>query len=155
MASPFIRTLDDFLKLVTLETTTESLILDFKRTVDPKEPEWQQELCRDVAQFANTWGGCLLVGVEEGREPSTGLKVASRIRGVTDPDAVRGWVEQAITNHLVPSTLSHDICFVTHSNGTLVAVNAVWVDSGGRLAVLLSVRLLYSDKNLTFEPIEN
>lgn len=122
---PFVevRSREDLLSLVTLGQTTESLFLDFKHQVD-RSGEWQTELAQDVSQFANTWGGCLLIGVAESKDKNTGLKVAARFTGVSDPDRVRESVEQAITNKIVPSTLSRTIDFVRlDSSTTIVAVN--------------------------------
>jgi hypothetical protein len=60
----FIRCCDEFAEIVTLGSSTESLVLEFKKQIDgwkapkgaPERPrrEAQKELCRDVAQFANT-----------------------------------------------------------------------------------------------------
>lgn len=128
----YIRTPEEFAAVVSIGITTELLTLDFKGTIDFKFPrgtsdevkqKTQQETCRDIAQFANTDGGCLLVGVEESRDPVTGLKVASTIRPVSQPDEMIEWIEQAIKNYLVPATFSHKINIVRDPRGTLLAVN--------------------------------
>lgn len=123
MERQFIRTVEDFRRVVQIGHTSESILLDFKRTLDPRTPGWQVELARDISQFANTAGGCLLIGIEERRDSVTGLKVAGDIRPVADADGVRGLVEQAIANFLVPSTLSREVSFIRVAEGTLVAVN--------------------------------
>ena len=128
----YIRTAKEFAAAVTIGITTELLTLDFKETIDFKFPKGssdevkqktQQETCRDIAQFANTNGGCLLVGVEESRDPVTGLKVASGIRPVSQPDAMREWIEQAIRNYLVPATFAHSIDILQDPRGTVVTIN--------------------------------
>lgn len=128
----YIRTPQEFAAAVTIGVTAELLTLDFKETIDFKFPkgtsekvkqEKQQETCRDIAQFANTDGGCLLVGVKESRDPVTELKVASAIRPVSEPDAMREWIEQAIRNYLVPATFAHSIDILRDPRGTVVAVN--------------------------------
>jgi Putative DNA-binding domain len=132
MKPAYIRTVEELAAVV---KTPESLVLEFKGTIDkwniPKtvknwdelRAEGQQETCRDIAQFANTNGGCLLIGVQERVDPVTQLKVADRICGVTDPERMKEWIEEAISNYLVPATLSHDIKEILDPNGVVLAVN--------------------------------
>jgi hypothetical protein len=80
---------DTFRRVVVLGKTQECRSLEFKA-----EYRWQkgkhkpedladqaEELCRDVAQFANGDGGTLVVGVTE-RGTQDGRKVADAIRPV-------------------------------------------------------------------------
>jgi hypothetical protein len=126
----FIRTPSEFSAHVVAGTTPESLVLEFKEAVsgwnaptDDVRRRAQKELCRDISQFANTRGGALLLGVAQRLEPSTGTSVAARVVPVSDIDKFIRWVEQAITNFLVPSTLSHEIVPVAVAPGPIVAVN--------------------------------
>jgi hypothetical protein len=128
----YITTPEEFASIVTIGSTTENLTLDFKTTIDHSFPRGtpddvkqkaQQEICRDIAQFANTDGGCLLIGVEEDLDPVTGLKVAKAISSVTEPDEMKQWIEEAVKNYLVPGTLRHPIDIVRLPSGTVVAVN--------------------------------
>ncbi len=50
---------------------------------------------RDVGAGEDTGGGGRL-GVAESMEKGTGLKVASAVEGVTEPERVREWGESAI-----------------------------------------------------------
>lgn len=50
------------------------------------------ELCRDLAQFANTDGGVLLIGVSEMRGVN-GQKLAGEIKPVEDIDGFKQWME--------------------------------------------------------------
>ncbi len=119
----FIYTPVDFAAVVQLGTTVESLFLDFKKTINTKAPGVQQETCRDITQFANTEGGCLVIGVDERRDPVTGIKIAGSISGLSDPDQLQQWIEQAIRNYLVPATFSHDVSIIQDPRGTVIAVN--------------------------------
>ena len=128
----YITTPEEFASAVTIGTTTETLTLDFKGTIDHRFPKGtpeqvkqkaQQETCRDIAQFANTSGGCLLIGVEEVRDPVTGLKVAADITSVAEPGEMKEWIEEAVKNYLVPATFRHPIDIVRVPGGTVVAVN--------------------------------
>lgn len=135
MQPSYIRTPDELARVVTIDETTENIVFDFKRTIndwnvargvpnrDDLKAAAQKETCRDISQFANTFGGCLLIGVAEHRDPVTRLKIAHAIHAVTDPDSMRQWIEQAIRNYLVPATFSRDIAIVDDPRGTVLAVN--------------------------------
>ena len=112
MQPTYLRTAADVAALIVPGRTQETLVLEFKEDLAHSTADWQRELCRDLAQFANTWGGCLLLGVSEHIDPATNLKVADRIDGVPKPDETRERIEQAIQNHLVPSTLAHDVVLI-------------------------------------------
>ncbi len=71
-ASTFIRSAADLGRLVAFGSTPESRTLDFKEDFGKRQAsdkktrrDGQKETARDIAQFANTIGGCLLVGVGE------------------------------------------------------------------------------------------
>lgn len=135
MTSVYIRTVEELDAGVKMGVTNEDLVLDFKTTIDnwdlPKaakdyhklKAKAEQETCRDIAQFANTNGGCLLIGVEERLDLATGLKVAVAINQVSEPDKMREWIEQAIANYLVPATFAHPIDILRDPRGIVVAVN--------------------------------
>lgn len=115
--------------------TIETKYLDFKQTLN----NWdippnvqnrvrlvrvaQKELCRDIAQFANTEGGSLVIGVREQTNLSSGLKVAGAIVGVISPDDMRQWIANAVQNFLVPRTFTHSIEIIRHADGTVLVVN--------------------------------
>jgi hypothetical protein len=126
----FIRSELEFQSAVQLGSTPESLVLEFKAKVNgwnapaktPKR-EAQKETCRDIAQFANTLGGCLLVGVNERPDPARGVNVADSIAPVQVVNKLRQWIEQAIVNYLVPTTFTHDIVAIGLPQGNILAVN--------------------------------
>src|SRR5688572_20166530 len=126
----FIRSANDLAASVTIGTTRETLHLEFKATIDGWNASKddvrrlaQKELCRDIVQFANSLGGVLLLGVEESKGGATGTRVASGIAPVKDIDTLTQWIEQAIVNFVVPSTLSHDISPISTGTGPVLAVN--------------------------------
>lgn len=135
MLPTFIRSVSDFQSAVHLGSTPESPVLEFKETIDGWNPSAgdshrqerskgaQKETCRDIAQFANTLGGCLLVGVRERLDPISGVKVADSIEPVKEVEPLRQWIEQAIINCLVPSTFTHDIVAISLPEGSILAVN--------------------------------
>jgi len=67
---------------------TEDADLDFKRAPWPSGPAGAIALATDVAAFANTAGGLLLVGVEEEHTGATGLAPLPH-----DENVERGWRE--------------------------------------------------------------
>lgn len=111
-----------------LGETTEGLYLEFKETIDgfgaKGDPvkSGQMEVCRDITQFANHLGGCLLIGVRESSSPA-GTKVASSLRSVERPDELQQWIEQAISNYCVPHTFTKYIDIIAHGSNTVVAIN--------------------------------
>jgi hypothetical protein len=125
----YVRSVSDFTSTVTLGSTPESTVLEFKGELPGgwRAPEKdvkrkaQKELCRDIAQFANTYGGCLLYGVKE--QESAGSRVASSLNPITDFDGHREWLQQAIRNFLVPATLTLQIERIDVSGGCVISVN--------------------------------
>ena len=143
-----ITTASTFQSTVILGTTTETRILEFKSEYRWQKPKYDhaqraeqaEELCRDVAQFANTDGGTLLIGVTE-RDTTDGRKVADAIAPVADVDDFKQWIEQAIRNHLTPSTFPRSIdTIIAPSGGCVLAINippslhlvALWLPNGKR-----------------------
>lgn len=135
----------DFTSKVRLGITTESLHLDFKAALD-RGLGAQAELGRDVAQFANNDGGCLLIGVTERTDPTTGIKTAATVVGVADPNQCRADVEAWIRNVLVPADFSRTVDFIRTPTATVVAVNVpasrrlIWVNDPGQPNKLEVVR---------------
>jgi hypothetical protein len=135
MLPTFIHSTSEFQSAVQLGSMPESLVLEFKETIndwsppaaDPKRQERrkeaQKEMCRDIAQFANTLGGCLLVGVSERLDATRGIKVADSIAPIQELELLRQWIEQAIVNYLVPTTFTYDVVAIALSQGNILAVN--------------------------------
>ena len=110
--------------------TVESLYLDFKESVNGFNSQMskeatdraRKELCRDVTQFANHLGGCLLVGIAEIKNTNN-LKVASRYQSVQDPDKLREWIELSIDNYCIPKTFRREVAIIDCNGNILLAVN--------------------------------
>jgi hypothetical protein len=126
----FIRSVSEFQSTVQLGSMPECLVLEFKEKINgwntPKEnvrKKAQKEACRDIAQFANTLGGCLLVGVKGRFDPSRGINVAGSVVSINEPEKLQQWIEQAIVNYLVPSTFNHDVTPIAHPEGNIIAIN--------------------------------
>lgn len=148
----FIRTAADFGRLIALTVTTESRRLDFKASPDGwpvgkgtpevQRKKCQREVCRDIAQFANADGGCLLFGVGEVLN-ATGIKVADRVVSIAESDKLREWIEQAVANYCVPRTFAYEVSIVVLGADVVVAVNVppsehtvyVWDKEAGSIQV--------------------
>jgi hypothetical protein len=128
MTPTFIRSSDDLSALVKFGETAESICLEFKRDLNGwkspdanKRRDGRKELARDLAQFCNTWGGCLLLGVDEASNGAA--RVAARLAHIDDFDGRRQWIEQAIADFLVPSAIGIEVLRVDVSGCTAIAVN--------------------------------
>ncbi len=84
--------------------TPESIHLDFKHTIKMGEQSEQRELARDVAQFANTDGGSLIIGVDSPKDPATGLDTAKALVPLPDEGKLVDWLNRALSNYLYPAT---------------------------------------------------
>jgi schlafen family protein len=121
-----------FLGTVVLGETPETRVLEFKAEYRWQKDKYKpgemanqaEELCRDVAQFANSEGGTVLVGVTERSVPE-GRKVADAIQPVVNVDGFKQWTEQAIRNHLAPSTFSRSLDTIVLPQGVVLAINVL------------------------------
>lgn len=133
----FVRSPEAFYRIAKLGQAHESLTLDFKKDINGYQPRGidtstqQRELCRDITQFANKFGGCLLLGVEE--KLNGAKKVASSVYPLSDFDGRRQWIEQAVQNYVIPSTISFEIVPIHLPEGLVIAINVpaheqlVWI----------------------------
>lgn len=136
----------DLTRLVQIGVTPESLHLDFKSALERGKPDAQAELGRDISQFANNQGGCLLLGVGESKDPISHIKTASKFTGVKDPEKDCEDIEKWIRNVLVPADFSRTVAFIQTPQGVVVAVNVpasqrlIWVADPGQSNRLEVVR---------------
>jgi hypothetical protein len=109
----------NFDSVVKIEITKENKYLEFKIAQEAQSGHLI-ELARDIAQFANSDGGTLLFGVREERDPTGTFNVAKEIVGVPDVEVLRQKIEQAIQNHITPSTFRPTSETIPCSNGKVV-----------------------------------
>ena len=156
MVAPiFIHSAAEFRSVVVLKSPTdsgtpESLVLEFKGQIDGwngknvATVEQKKEICRDIAQFANTLGGCLLVGVEEELASIHGRKVASSLKSVMQPETLKAYIECMIANYSVSSTFSHTVVPLAVDGFNILAINvppsrhlvSVWDRNAGTVEYL-------------------
>lgn len=123
MKPTYLHDASGFESMVHLGATAEGLYLDFKGKVDLHADKEKIELARDIAQFANSSGGVVLIGVQE-KLLSNGIKVADHVVNIEKPDVLIQQAEQVISNYLVPSTLSRSMEPIVLRDGkAVVAIN--------------------------------
>lgn len=94
-----LRTKIDLQRLVD-EGLEESLTLDYKASrALSREGKASEELCKDVSALANSAGGQLIYGIEEGKATKKPSVVDD---GVSDPKITREWIEQILNSRVHP-----------------------------------------------------
>jgi hypothetical protein len=114
-----IKTLQDFNGKIQFNKTTESIYWDFKSQLDYNLPE---NTAIDMAAFANSEGGTLLVGIAESLNEQ-GLKVARGINPNINLEKTKGYLSDPVLKKIKPR-IQFDPVAITFENGnSIVAVN--------------------------------
>jgi hypothetical protein len=95
----YIRSAEDFTRSVTLGRSTETAQLEFKANYAP-QPSLADEIRKDISAMANTWGGCILVGVAEGSS-SASIKVAKGLVTI-DCERIRNTSMDSLAGRIYP-----------------------------------------------------
>lgn len=134
---PVIRSNAELQRELKLGTTHEGMHLEFKtdsfgkiskiakKSVrDEKKADLARETARDIIQFANSLGGTLLYGVEEG-DDKTAWKVATGVSGVESPDTFMQFLDHSVRPLIQPSSYSFTAEPLSWTDGSsVVAVDA-------------------------------
>ncbi|MBR6123271.1 ATP-binding protein [Candidatus Saccharibacteria bacterium] len=107
----------DFESLIHLGETPEGIHWDYKQMFNSKEPA---DIAIDLAAFANTYGGTLLVGVAE--KKINGLKVASGFAPNVDAEEIRKSIFTHILD-LVSPKIDAQVVPIDVSGNMVVAIN--------------------------------
>lgn len=102
--------------------TPEDVHLDFKLWESDAAKRNQREMARDVAQFANTWGGTLVLGVHAPEDPRTKRDTGKVIVPIQDERRAADWITKALSNYLYPAAQQPRILFMQPWNQGRVAV---------------------------------
>jgi hypothetical protein len=136
----FIRDAAHLRRAVISGRSTENEVIEFKLSYDPRQPRdpkkvpLAHEAARDIAGFANSGGGAIIVGVDETEGSDTDYRVAKEIMGVENPEAAKEWLDDAPRQFLVPRTLAYSIDPIQFEERAVLVVNVV-PDPGGSVAV--------------------
>ena len=113
---PF-KTPQDFESLIHLGETPEGIHWDYKQMFNSKEPA---DIAIDLAAFANTYGGTLLIGIAE--KKINGLKVASSFVPNADAEEIRRLVNTRI-HEIISPKIDVQVIQIEISGNLIVAVN--------------------------------
>ncbi len=113
---PF-KTAQDFEGLIHLGETSESIHWDYKQSFNPKKAE---DLAIDLAAFANTFGGTLLIGVAEKSDGAK--KVASGFVPGINVEEIRKTVHTHISEIISPK-IDVQVVPIEVSGNLVVAIN--------------------------------
>ncbi len=153
--TPF-KTAQDFERLIHLGETSESIHWDYKQSFSPKKSE---DFAIDLAAFANTFGGTLLIGVAE---KSDGVKkVASGFVPGINVEEIRKTVHTHISEIISPKT-DVQVVPIDISGNLIVAINVepsvnlvgVCLDKDRR-SFSFPYRTEFGNRFMTFEEVEN
>ncbi|MBQ9226186.1 MAG: ATP-binding protein [Fibrobacter sp.] len=97
--TPF-KTPQDFESLIHLGETPENIYWDYKSVLNSKDPT---NIAIDMAAFANTYGGTILIGLsEKGSEELNGLKVAMDFVPKIDAESIKKQICSIASNYIFP-----------------------------------------------------
>ncbi len=152
---PF-KTAQDFESLIHLGETSESIHWDYKQAFNPKDPA---DIAIDLAAFANTYGGTLLIGVAE--KKINGLKVASSFVPNVDAEEIKKLVHTRI-HEIISPKIDVQVVPIDVSGNLIVAINVepsvnlvgVCLDKDRR-SFSFPYRTEFGNRFMTFEEVEN
>ena len=152
--TPF-KTAQDFESLVHLGETSESIHWDYKQSFNPKKAE---DLAIDLAAFANTFGGTLLIGVAEKNDGAK--KVASGFVPDINVEEIRKTVHTHISEIISPK-IDVQVVPIDVSGNLIVAINVepsvnlvgVCLDKDRR-SFNFPYRTEFGNQFMTFEEVE-
>lgn len=130
----YISSFTDFNRLVVIGSTTESIDLDFKLELEIEniskkdKPKKAEELASDICQFANSFGGVLIIGIEERKDELSGKKVAASIPGIDNSEEISRFINDSVLPLIHPKNISIDlVCFnaKTNNHNQIVAINVL------------------------------
>lgn len=153
--TPF-KTAQDFESLIHLGETSESIHWDYKQSFSPKKSE---DFAVDLAAFANTFGGTLLIGVAEKSDGAK--KVASGFVPDINVEEIRKTVHTHICEIISPK-IDVQVVPIDVSGNLIVAINVepsvnlvgVCLDRDRR-QYSFPYRTEFGNRFMTFEEVEN
>lgn len=151
---PF-KTAQDFESLIHLGETSESIHWDYKQSFSPKKSE---DFAIDLAAFANTFGGTLLIGVAEKTDGAK--KVASGFVPGINVEEIRKTVHTHISEIISPK-IDVQVVPIEVSGNLVVAINVepsinligVCLDKDRR-SFNFPYRTEFGNQFMTFEEVE-
>jgi predicted HTH transcriptional regulator len=128
MNPDYLYSKQDISENISLNYTQETLFIEFKKEINLMNRHLKtalaEEFACDICQFANTLGGVILIGVEEGNGNIPGLSVATRFVNVDNIEQIRVFLNDKVRNFYYPSSINFDIVAIEVENDiSLLAIN--------------------------------
>ncbi len=101
----YIESSSTFDKRIIFGSTCEDIFLDFKREFDfasQHKRDIAEEFACDVCQFANTFGGSILIGIEEKYKEKEKLKVASKVYPINNIEKIQQYYNDCVLPLISP-----------------------------------------------------
>lgn len=89
----------DFQELIN-KRISESLQLEYKETIDISTKGAKKELCKDVSAMANAFGGKIIYGIKESKQPNAG-SIPIALTPIKDHN-LKESMQQVITDGILP-----------------------------------------------------
>lgn len=128
MKPVYLYSAQDIFESISLNFTQETMFIDFKKEINlnnrHRKASLAEELACDICQFANTLGGTILIGVEEGEGQIQGLSVASRFVNVNNVEQIKMFINDKVRNYFYPSSIDFNVVAIEIKNDIcLLAIN--------------------------------
>lgn len=109
----YICNVKDFEDKIKFGISTENITLDFKQEVElptgAARNKAAEELALDICQFANTWGGVLLIGVTERLCEASNKKTAFSTKNVNNCEQLSCFINDKVIPVIHPKSINFEI----------------------------------------------
>lgn len=126
----YIRNYHELTSYIKPNFTEESITLDFKQEInfsivkEKKKKDPAEELALDICQFANSWGGVLLIGISEIEDQERKRKIANQFIGVSEYEKTSRFINNSVLPLIHPKDINIDlVCIETPENIQLISMN--------------------------------
>lgn len=117
---------DRFAQLVGV---VESVEVDFKAECNLNEPRGRRDLMADLASFANTSGGILVIGAPAAKHPDEQIEFCSRVTGVPPGSITAERVQALLRQHTFPPVNVDVRSYRGHSTEREVEIEVVAISA--------------------------
>lgn len=124
----YLYTKKDVSEHIVLNSSHENIFLEFKKEINfenkKSRGDLAEEFACDICQFANSFGGVILIGVVESEGTVSGLSVATGFFSVGNSRDIKTFINDKVRNYYYPTSIRYDIVTIkmSHENN-LMAIN--------------------------------
>lgn len=127
------KTSDDVEKHIKIGSTKESLYLEFKKEIliNHANKHLASEIASDICQFANSFGGSIIIGIKESNNQNE-FKTAEGYINVTNVDEIRQYLNDVVATLVYPTTAKLFECepITMQTSETLFTINIKPIEYG-------------------------